>query len=45
MFKDDKRVRMFCGHYGSGKTEFAGCFGIGYIGLYRDKCDIECLDR
>ena len=23
MFKDDKRIRMFCGHYGSGKTEFA----------------------
>lgn len=22
-FKDDKRIRMFCGHYGSGKTEFA----------------------
>ena len=23
MFKDDKRIRMFFGHYGSGKTEFA----------------------
>ena len=23
MFNDDKRIRMFCGHYGSGKTEFA----------------------
>lgn len=23
MFKEDRRIRMFCGHYGSGKTEFA----------------------
>lgn len=23
MFQDDRRIRMFCGHYGSGKTEFA----------------------
>ena len=23
MFQNDRRIRMFCGHYGSGKTEFA----------------------
>ena len=23
MIKDDKRVRLFIGHYGSGKSEFA----------------------
>ena len=32
MFKEDKRIRMFCGHYGSGKTEFAVNLALAIAG-------------
>ena len=28
MLKDDKRIRIIVGHYGSGKTEFAVNYAI-----------------
>ena len=37
MFKDDKRIRMFCGHYGSGKTEFA----VNYVTKLKEEVGSE----
>ena len=44
MISDDKRIRIFTGHYGSGKTEFAVNYVMALREVSKRKVDIDDLD-